>query len=187
MQARGSLYPSRDQFVMIHVFAHQFICIHVSCAALEAFLADMLYQAQQFAKCDLKARFCLTVAKFVGRLFESRLREVCEEGSVPVARKRKRRHTTVGELLDQEADLQEDGGAKGRPAKKRRGDLKRIAMDLRLVRMYLVAHKLCWWQQESCVHIALDGARVGGRDSEVGCLYNAASDVCFWLPPVAAA
>eukprot|EP00974_Lingulodinium_polyedra_P127280 11201592-Lingulodinium_polyedra.AAC.1 len=54
-----------------------------------------------------------------------------------------------------------------------------------LQRYFVAARKA--FANENCkiFHVAVDGARAGGRDSEIGCIWCCGAEVVAWLPPMA--
>ena len=55
---------------------------------------------------------------------------------------------------------------------------------LLLFNLWMLLHQCMWWEIPSAVHVAMDAARAGGRDAEMGVIYHTASNAAAWLPPV---
>ena len=103
---------------------------------------DMVYRAMRFQKTAARSQWLLSVATTVAALFESHVHTLCPEGSLPL--KKKRKHSTVGQLVDQAEALDETGNPKELVVKKRLWHLRRNASELLLMRLFLVCHRLFW-------------------------------------------
>lgn len=135
-------------------------------------LPDFLVHGLAAKKSSAREAFLGSIARFAQNALEGAVHAVTRTGGIV----RSKRHSTKRAL--------EGATALEQPTAKRQRYVKQWSSKWLLIRLFLTVRQLMNWELPGAIHVAVDSARVGGRDSELGCIYHTGADAATWLPPM---
>lgn len=141
-------------------------------------MQELLFESALLVKSAARTSWIGCLARAAHQHFELHFRSVAEPG-VPMPRSK--RH--MGPLAMQ-ATCSDPDDAPEHSSKRRKKYLREAKGVVFLLQVFLAMHETFWWDTYQVLHIAVDGGRAGGRDSEIGAIYSHKKGKAGWLPPM---
>ena len=160
-----------------YCFASLLLC---PCVPSKAPLSQVLLASLGVRKTSVRSAWISSWASFLQGAFGHKFHSLTSGTPPPGCLGHPGSHTTA----EAKAALLSAPQAAQGASKKRKRDLESIGTGIWLARRFFLWRRLYHHSRPGSIHLSLDGARSGGKESNLGVILHTGCKMACWLPPV---